>query len=67
MPLTTRKRDSYNPELQKTKEYVMKPKMHKLTIWVPLEDYKALEIKGIPLRDKPTHIIRRLIKDYINN
>lgn len=67
MPLKPRNRESINPDQHKTKEFVMKPKLHKISIGVPLEDYKKMKMKGIPTDDKPTDIIRRLIKDYINN
>lgn len=67
MTLKPRNRESINPDQHQTKKFVMKPKLHKISIEVPYEDYKSMELKAIKNDEKPTTIIRRLIKDYIDN
>lgn len=67
MSVSKRKRISSNEDLSIAKKGFIKPKLHKINLYVPLEDVKKMKKHAVDEGTTLTDIFCKLAKEYLND
>ena len=65
MSIKPRTRISSSEEMQKAKQYIMKPKLHKISLYVEAEDVKKMKKRAVDEGLTLTDIFQKLVKEYL--
>ena len=65
MSIKPRTRISSSEELIKAKQFIMKPKLHKISLYIEADDVKKMKIRAIDQGLTLTDIFQKLVKEYL--
>jgi hypothetical protein len=67
MTIKPRKRISSNEDLQIAKKEALRPRTHKVSIHVPMEDFKRMKVLAVKEEITITELFSKMMREYLND